>query len=353
MCAQGASAYSLVQGTVRALRSSLLERDVWDALYRASDYSAVLDILARSAYGSYLAVECDEMTPRRAVYQLRWRLADMYAKLIRITPAPGQQLLLQLWRGYEVDNIKATLRGIETGANWAQVRHLLSPMKDFTTVDMEDLERMIHSETMVSAIQRLRGTPYYDTVSHALTRYEAEASLFPLEVALDLDYYRKLWESVEALGGDDHQHALRLVGSFVDANNLLWAIRYRVYHHLSEQEIINYTLPFGYRVKDADIRAIAGGAHIAPIIERIYPDLLGLDQLKGSPEPDLVALEAELGRHLARQCHLTFQGNPFHVGLVIAYLFLNELEIRSLTAVIEAKASQIPIGTAQPMIVTQ
>ena len=56
-------------------------------------------------------------------------------------------------------------------------------------------------------------------------------------------------------------------------NNLMWAIRYRVYHKLSEEEVINYTLPFGYRVKDSDLRAIAAGADVASVITRIYPGI--------------------------------------------------------------------------------
>ena len=59
----------------------------------------------------------------------------------------------------------------------------------------------------------------------------------------------------------------------------MWAIRYRVYHQLSEEELINYTLPFGYHVRDADIRAIAAGDDIAQVVKRIYPDLTNVAEL--------------------------------------------------------------------------
>jgi hypothetical protein len=38
---------------------------------------------------------------------------------------------------------------------------------------------------------------------------------------------------------------MKIIGSLLDMNNLMWAIRYKVYHKLSEEELINYTLPFG------------------------------------------------------------------------------------------------------------
>ena len=36
--------------------------------------------------------------------------------------------------------------------------------------------------------------------------------------------------------GRDHEQALRTVGISLDVDNLLWAIRYRVYHQLSSQD---------------------------------------------------------------------------------------------------------------------
>jgi len=340
MSVQEVSAYSLVHATVRALYSTMLAPETWSALVEAQDFDAVLTVLSKTVYGPYLQIERQELTPRRAVYQIRWHLADAYEKIIRLTPDPGQQLLLQLWRLYEVDNLKATLRGVETGASWNQVRHLLCPMTRYITLTTADMEKMIQSGDMARAIERIRHTSYYDTLVHALERYQEERNLFPLEVALDLDYYRGLWQSINQLAGIDHEQTLRVVGTVLDVDNLLWAVRYRVYHHLSEQEIINYTLPFGYQVRDEDIRAIAAGADIAQVVRRIYPDAEVPPLISGGG--GLATLELSLQRHIVKTCHAAFIGYPFHVGIPAAYLLLNEHEIRNLTVLIEAKASHLP-----------
>jgi vacuolar-type H+-ATPase subunit C/Vma6 len=345
MSPRGVSAYSLVNATVRALYSTMLTPQTWDALIRAQDFYGVLNVLSKTVYAPYLQIKREDMTPRRAVYQLEWHLADLYEKLTRLTAEPGRQLLLQLWQLYEVDNLKATLRGIETGASWDQVRHLLWPMAKHTALTAADVESMVQSRDMARAIERIRHIPYYDTLVHALERYHAEKNLFPLEVALDLDYRRTLWQSVDQLKGLDHEQAMGIVGTVLDVDNLLWAIRYRVYHHLSEQEIINYTLPFGYRVRDEDIRAIAAGADIAQVVKRIYPGADGLGQLAEQPSTGLAALELSLGRHIVNTCRAALRGYPFHIGVPVAYLLLNEHEIRDLTVLIEAKASGLPLET--------
>jgi vacuolar-type H+-ATPase subunit C/Vma6 len=309
------------------------------------------------------------LTPRRTVYQLRRHLADAYAKVIRLTPEPGRQLLLWLWRLYEVDNLKATLRGIETRVPWDQVLFLLSPMAEQTTVTMADMEEMVTSGDVARAVERIRHTPYYNTLSHALERYHAEQSLFPLEVALDLEYGRGLWQSINQLGGTDREQAFTIVGSSLDVDNLLWAIRYRLYHGLSEQEIINYTFPFGYRVRDEDIRAIAAGADIEQVVRRIFPRIEGVNRLgevlDGGPRTGaaertgavrgegLVAFEGALQRRIVELCRAAFRGDPFHVGVPVAYLLLNEYEIADLTVLIEAKASHLSMETFGPLLVSQ
>ena len=154
----------------------------------------------------------------------------------------------------------------------------------------------------------------------------------------------------------DHEQALRLVGTEIDVDNLLWAIRYRVYHHLSVQEIINYTLPFGYQVRDEDIRAIAEDADIITVVKRIYPRIEGLeDSIAQSreeitPQRRLALVERALHRHIMGLCRRTFIGNPFHIGIPLAYLWLLEYELRDLTAIIEANASQLPIDILASII---
>jgi V/A-type H+-transporting ATPase subunit C len=339
--------YSVVHARVRARYAQLLSTRTWQELLGAQDLSALLETLAQTVYGPYLRIAELELTPRRAVYQTKWHLTDAFVTVMALTPEPAHGLLAQLWRLFEVDNLKAVLRGIETGASWRQVRFTLFPTGEHTVLPAEE---MFAAGGVPQAVALLRHTPYFDTLDHALERYRTEQSLFPLEVALDLDYHRELWRDIGQLTGLDHEHALRLVGSMVDMNNLLWAIRYRIYHHLSEEEIVNYTLSFGYRVRDRDIRAIAAGASIAPIVGRIYPGIEDAQALLDTPRDGLMKLERQLQHRLARECHQTFLGYPFHVGIPLAYLLLNEQEIRDLTVLIEAKASRIPPDIYSPLL---
>ncbi len=312
----------------------------------APDLHTLVGMLKTTPYGKYLAaLKENEFTPRRIILQIRNRLAATYASVLQQAPEQTRPLVRQLFRYFEVGNLKAVLRSIQTVstwnsdiAPWDRVRDVLFPFGAFDSIPAQ---AMVESGSITSAVELLRGSPYESTMAFAMKRFSAEQNLFPLEVALDLDYWRRLWGEVKLLKGKDRDMGGKLIGSLLDLNNLMWAIRYKTYHKLSEEELINYTLPFGYRVKDEDVRAIAAGADIAAIVSRIYPDISNVGALLDNPQSGLPVLEHSLKQQVMRQCVSTFVGDPFHIGLPLAYLLLSDFEIQDLVVLIEAKASKL------------
>ncbi|MBN2002823.1 MAG: V-type ATPase subunit [Anaerolineae bacterium] len=342
--------YAAVHAQVRALYSTLLTNETWATLCEAPNFSSLLGLLKETVYGSYLSeVEERLLTPRRVIYQANKHLAEAFQAILYLLPDAGRQLITQLYRRYEVDNLKALLRGIETGTPWDSVRYFLFPFGPFGLLPAQHIAE---SASVTAAVELLHETPYYDILNHAMKRYTSEQSLFPLEVALDLEYWRELWQDVNYLPNIYRTQLQCCVGTLLDVTNLMWAIRYRVNHNLSEEEIINYTLPFGYLVNDEDIRAIAAGMDIAHILERIYPELEGVAGMLKEPRMGLPQLETQLLRHIVATSRDAFLGYPFHIGVPVAYLLLAELEMQDLTVLVEAKATHTPPEAFRPFMLT-
>jgi len=344
----GVSGYAAISARVRAMYSSLLSPQDLVRLSDALDFQSLLAQLKPTIYGPYIeSLKDKELTPRRVVFQIKGRLADAYNSVIHMAPEHTRPLLIQLYRYFEVENLKAVLRGIVTDPTWDRVRDVLFP---YGSMSVLPAQAMVEAGNVSAAVELLRGTVYEETLSFAMKRYSAEQNLFPLEVALDLNYWRKLWQEAKRLPGQDQQQALRVVGALIDMNNLMWAIRYRVYHKLSEEELINYTLPFGYRLRDDDIRSIAAGADIASVVQRVYPGIPDLNVLLEEPRSGLPLLELQLKQNVMRQCMSAFVGDPFHIGVPLAFLVLCELEIQDMTVLLEAKFSQLPDERYRPYL---
>ena len=351
----GVSGYAAISSRVRAMYAGLLTSQDVLRLSESPDFSSLFGLLKNTAYGPYLdSLKDKDIAPRRVIHQIKRKLADSYYSVIQMTPVETRPLVKQLYRYFELDNLKAVLRGLVTvstwnseTALWDRVREVLFPLGPDSVLPVQ---AMVESGSVPSAVDLLHGTPYEEAVSFAMKRYSAEQNLFPLEVALDLSYWRHLWSEAEKLTGQDRQYGVKIVGSLLDMNNLMWAIRYRVYYKLSEEEIINYTLPFGYRVHDSDIRAIAAGADIASIITRIYPGIGDVNVLLQEPRAGLPKLEFQLKLQVMQQCLSSFVGSPFHIGIPLAFLVMSDLEVQDLIVLIEAKSSDTPDDGYRPFL---
>jgi vacuolar-type H+-ATPase subunit C/Vma6 len=306
-------------------------------LAEAADLPALVGMLRDTEYGPHLeGLDEKGMSARQLIALLRSRVAEVYVAVIRSAPVSSRPLMIQLYRHFELNNLKAALRGIAAGSTWADLQDIWFPLGSLTMIQGEE---MMSSGTIETALARVPHSFYREPGAHALKRYSEEGSLFPLEVALDLAYWRELWNQINHLADRDRAQTLRIMGQWLDLQNLMWALRYRIYHHLAEEEIINYTLPFGYRVRDDDIRAIAAGAEIAPIVRRLHPDIDNVEGLLQEPEHGLPRLELEMQRQIRRRFVTVFAGYPFHIGLPLAFVLLLEMEIQDLIVLAEAVSS--------------
>ena len=351
----GVTDYAAISARVRAMSADLLTPQDMLRLSEAPDFPSLFNVLKGTAYGPYLeALKDKDINPRRVITQIKRKLADAFYSVIQMAPVQTRPLVKQLYRYYEIGNLKAVLRTLVTvsawnteTALWDRVREVLFPLGQGSVLPAQ---AMVESGSIASAVDLLNGTPYEDVLSFAMKRYSAEQNLFPIEVALDLAYWRRLWAEAAKLTGQDRQYGVRIIGSLLDMNNLMWAIRYKVYQKLSEEEIINYTLPFGYRVKDSDIRAIAAGGDVASIVSRLYPGIPDVNALLEEPKTGLPKLEVLLKRELLKQCEAAFVGSPFHIGIPLAFLVKSDLEVQDLIILIEAKSSSLPEEEYRPFL---
>lgn len=353
--AGGVADYAAISARVRAMYAEVLTPQDIIRLSESPDFVSLLNLLKSTAYGPYLeGLKDKDINPRRVIIQVKRKLAEAYYSVIQMAPVQTRPLVKQLYRYYEIGNLKAILRSIvtvstgtaETGL-WERVRDVLFPLASASVLPAQS---MVESGSVAAAVDLLQGTPYEEVLSFAMKRYSSEQNLFPIEVALDLSYWRRLWSEAQRLTGQDREHSVRIIGSLLDTNNLMWAIRYRVYHKLSEEEIINYTLPFGYRVKDSDIRAIAAGADIASVVSRHYPAIPDLNALLENPQDGLPKLEVLLKREIMKQCLAAFVGSPFHIGLPLAFLVLHDYEVQDLIVLTEAKSSGLSEDEYRPFL---
>jgi len=236
----------------------------------------------------------------------------------------------------EVENLKILIRAVHNGWAWSQVAPYVSESSNIATID---LESVASARDLRELTERLGGTAYGAAAGAALHRVE-EAGPFALEAALELDYYDRLWSALDTLRVADAERGRHLLGILFDVLNLNWIARYRDVLGLSPEEILNYTLRQGRWITPTIRRALAEGAPSAweaALFATPYAAMVA-----GMPPHGFDAVSTALWRCLATEAQRRLAGYPFHIGVPLAFLLTQEIEIRDLHMLLAAKSIGAP-----------
>lgn len=333
-----AARYAAANGRVRGLYSRLLSESHWRDLIGAPDLAATLSLLRTTIYSDVIAsAEQRGLTLVRLERRLLGKAALNCRHAMAFTSGGTHTLILVWWQHFELENLKAVFRGVEQGMEPEEIRRFLIPLGEYSTLPWETL---LNERSISNLVDDLNKTHYINPLRVAWPAYQREQAVFPLEVALDIRYYRDLAAAIKHLKGDDREQAQRLLGTWLDILNILWAYRYRVYYGLSAEEIVNYTLWHTFRTNIGLVREIALGADPRDVLARVWGgstlDLSPLnayqDQLQMMP-----ALEMLLQRYWRRLARRALEGYPLRLGSILGYLVLQELEIKDLITLLEGK----------------
>lgn len=331
--------YSAANARLRGLYAQLLTQATWGRLVQAKNIASALELLGDTAYRDLVS----DYDPRSQGLEELERLftaraADDCRRAMAFLRGPARELLAVWWQHFELDNLKALFRGLGQRMEITQIRRFLTPLGPYSMLPWEAL---LHQRTVTELIELLRDTHYINPLKNAYPMYQRDGTLFALEVALDIRYYRDLAAAIVRLKGSDRADARRVLGTRLDMLNVSWAYRYREYYKLSPEEIVNYTLWHTFKTDTALIRDIALGAHPREVLVRVFGegalDLSVVDDYFQDEARGLMRLEMALERYWWRLARREMGGYPFRLGGILGYLVLSEYEIRNLITLLETK----------------
>jgi V/A-type H+-transporting ATPase subunit C len=333
--------YAAANARVRALLAGLLGRSGLEALCGYPTTQALLDALSRTPYA--LPGDDGAHVSERALLH---RLTEVGRAVLGRLADPERAFLRQYLLRHEVANLKTIIRGVHRHLAWEDVARHLVPLPGIATVDPIKLAAAHDLRELAD----LLAESAYGPALHAAIRSMDQAGPFAAEVALELDYYERLWAAADTLRSADAGRARALLGVVFDVLNLAWIARYRDALGLSPEEILNYTLRQGRWLTTALRRDLAENPRIpwaAALARTPYGPLLAEADARGFD-----AASVRLWRFLARQIQHTLASYPFHIGVPLGFLLAQEIEIRDLRVLLAAKSIGLTPADALDRIAT-
>lgn len=332
-----AARYGYPNAKVRALRSRKLTEQDHHFLLAAKDLSSCLSYLATTSYSSCLPDPEKKIWELPALErQLAQPLLDHYAKVVHsLRGVKERKLILALFRRFEAENLKIVLRALFATLSRDAVSHLLYPLGRLSSLDWETLWSC---NSISKLLEHLRPGIFGLSLQHALPQFEAQGRLFPLEMCLDFSCFRILRQAISALSSRyDRTVTEKILTLYIDILNISWVIRLKKEYGLRPEEIVNYTLPEGKLIPLSSLNRLARAEDITEFIAHLPPAF--------HRELSSIRDWGKIGQHLEIYFLKTltniFSGQPFHLGIEVAYLLEKEIELANLITLLQAKAKNI------------
>lgn len=328
--------YAFTNSRVRAMLSSLLDDSQIQSLLSAKDIDEFFFTLKSTSYEPIVGKLRAPYDLKEAEQILFADSVEKHKKIIKNLKGIPKEVVFLLLSRYEIENLKNIIRIWDSGIEQEEEEYLYED-KICYNIPVSDI---LSAENIEEIILLLDKTPYKDALMGAKDKFKKEGSLFYLEVALDIDFYKRLNNKIQRLSSSDKKQASKLIGAEIDIQNISWVVRFKKYYKMPLGQLLSYIIPGGYKISrplitkaysSDDMKSLVGGLSAKP-----YQDINTLLS-SGYDKSKMFMLEVVLWEVLLKQSRLSLAGFPFTIGTVIAYLILYRAQAKNIVSMLYSK----------------
>lgn len=193
-----------------------------------------------------------------------------------------------------------------------------------------DREIMRNAKSLADCTEACKNTPYYEPLKKA---ENLDVEFFSISMILESFYYTSLWRDINTKVDKDQRALFKLlVGSKIDALNLMWIYRGKKYFNFPDELIFTYLIPIRYRVSEEETRALVTSEDIKTFLQLVrdtkYDGIFEGIEDGVYPETNY--------RHMVRtNAKKVFVNHSKSLAAVYAFLYMKEFEATNIKTIIE------------------
>lgn len=276
---------------------------------------------------------------------------DIYKRIATLLDDNEKGFINVLLQELEIENLKNVIRlwysnvvrhvDISSRANYIYKEKIVNDI---------DVARIINGQNFIDILESVKDLPYAQIISKYNLEKLVDDGLFNLEVSLDHFWYKNMLEMAKKLDKDDREIIEKIYGVDIDLKNILMLFRYGFYHEMDKESVMRILLPYGKIFENFDRKQINEDnkvSYIKDVVNKYYPSLIknieGLLNNAGLTKntdmsKDIVQIESYLADRRRKEFIKILSGDPFTIGIILAYLSLVKAENNAIRAVLIAKS---------------
>ena len=344
--------YASVVAKLRARIGLMRDSATIDNMIKAPTLAESINVLASTRHASLVDIYSKTGDLQQVELQLFADEVKNYISISEMLPPRASGFLNVLLSKLEIENLKNALRlWYSEAVRHHSIRYRASYLYKDVIVNQINWDGIINASTYNLVLESVKESPYYSVLSAFSYESISSKGLFDLEISLDQYYFRHLMEAVERLNKEDKALASDLYSVDIDLKNILLLVRYGYYHELSIEELRKIIIPFGLIYNEFAKVNTTESTDLLKNMRRIvgtkYPDIrVEIDDVRRSNDDltnkddnakQILLIENYLATVRKKEYTHMLVGNPFSIGVVLAYFFLSSGEDSIIRAILSAK----------------
>ena len=346
------SDYAFVNAKLRARIGIMHDSSLFDEMIKAPSLTEAIAKLENSYHADLLDVYRKTGDLQQVELQMLDDEIALYREVEGYLPSVPASFVSVLLEKIEVDNVKNVIRlWYSDVVRHHAISYRAAYLYKNQIVHKIDYDKAVNAVSYQELVHAFKDTPYEAVLNRFSMERLATEGLFPLEIAFDHLWFSHLEKGIEKLNGQDYKIASQIYNTDVDLKNILMLTRYSYSYHLSYEELNRVMIPMGYIYKEAEktgaLRSDDPMSVLSAIVRHHYPQISEeiqrirrtADDLTTVEEnnSEIVLIESYLGERRKREYKKILVGEPFSIGVVLAYFFLCLQEDSTIRAILSGK----------------
>jgi len=332
--------YPAVNAKIKAIRSQMLSEEDFNNLLNLNSVQEAFDYLYNQTYYKNFLEELSGKEIHRRQLELKLKKSivqteDFFNKYLQSTL---KKLINHYFSKFEIEDLKLILRTILIENEEKYLSDNVAYINRNKKINFDELIQAVSYQELQSI---LKNTSYTAVLKEHEAQYKKNKNLFPIEMSLDYNYFAKLEKIAESLSAADKRYFDEVIGTQIDLLNIQWIYRIKRYYNLSSGEILNYIIPFYYKINKSEIRnmsQVESGKELLKYISyEPYKNLLE----KAVQEEKIIFEKFFLNKiyNILNKIETT---SFFSIAGILTFIYSKEYEVRDIVTTIEGIRYSLP-----------
>lgn len=282
----------------------------------------------------------------------------MFKNVAKLFDSTYTSYIEAMSRKAEVENLKGMIRLYFSNTIKKQnIDYRLSYLYHERIVDDIDYLKIANASSFSVVLDALKESIYYDPLLQFNDEVLATDGLFFLEVALDQTWTAHLRDHIKPLAKADRRIVEKVLTSDADLKNIINLFRYSHLYHLDNEQLEAIMIKNGTLIDSPQyvsfLKSDPNKRSIDMLLEKKYKKLMTLiKENEHLPiRQQILIVEKYLFSIRKKEFHTLLRGNPFSIGIVLSYFFLEERQDHLVRSIINGVHYNLDASTIREFVV--